>query len=401
MAESNGSKRIKTEDDVDEDRIGSLPDNLISNILSFLPINNAIATSILSRGWKPLWTQLTRFPYDVPSSPQFSPIIRHIFPKLALPNIHILRLSLPLTWEWNEDDMKICSSTLKFIMSQICSHNVQQIEVTRNHEDTPHFVLPSCVFETLSLVVLKLDSKIYCQFAENGIVNLPNLIKLSAYIPDDPEYLYNLLKNCPNLQDLSLEYHSDYYVAPVYTKKFYLAAPNLRTLAINVCSDWSYYNFIIDVPNLRHLSIRGRLVDYQIVKNPTQLYDACICVLGYVIGREEKEHLVNESWSWKLFQGLANTKSLQLKDCTMEILNYVGHAGIGEVLPIFNNLTHHKMSFSWFVAWKELTQCISCFPNLEVLVLSLKQYKGYSLQFKNLDDETCNASNFRYMELWK
>jgi hypothetical protein len=126
------------------------------------------------------------------------------------------------------------------------------------------------------------------------------------------------------------------------------------------------------------------------------LYDACLCVLEYEMGREDTEHLINKSW--KLFQGLANTKSLQLKDCTMEVLRYVGHAGIGEVLPIFNNLTHLKMSFSWYVAWKEFTQCISCFPNLEVLVLSLKQYKG-SFKFKYLDYETCTASKLRYMEV--
>ncbi|CAO2821658.1 unnamed protein product [Amaranthus hypochondriacus] len=391
MAESNGSKRIKTEDDEDEDRISSLHDNLISDILSFLPINNAVATSILSHRWKTLWTQITRFSYDVKSPTEFSTITQHIFPKLDLPNIHIFRLSLPSTRKWTMDEMKICSSNLKFIMSQICSHNVQQIEVTRNHEDTPRFVLPSCVFETASLVVLQ--SEIYCQFPKSRIVNLPNLIKLSAYIPEDPEYLCNLLKNCPNLQDLSLKYHSHYNVAPGQTKKFYIAAPNLTTLAINVCSVWSYYKFVIDVPNLKHLTIRGRLVDYQFVENPTQLYDACISVLEYERGREDTEHLISKSW--KLFQGLANIKSLQLKEHTMEVLKYVGHAGVGEVLPIFHNLTHLKMNFCYRVAWKELTQCISSFPNLEVLILSLKQYEGS----KYSDYETCTASKLRYMEV--
>jgi len=38
-----------------EDRISSLPDCVLSHILSFLPIKNSIATSFLSRRWRYIW----------------------------------------------------------------------------------------------------------------------------------------------------------------------------------------------------------------------------------------------------------------------------------------------------------------------------------------------------------
>ncbi|RHN39126.1 putative F-box domain, leucine-rich repeat domain, L domain-containing protein [Medicago truncatula] len=38
-----------------EDMISSLPDCVLSHILSFLPIKNSIATSLLSRRWRYIW----------------------------------------------------------------------------------------------------------------------------------------------------------------------------------------------------------------------------------------------------------------------------------------------------------------------------------------------------------
>nr|ABD33094.1 Cyclin-like F-box [Medicago truncatula] len=56
MVESN-SKRQKASEEND-DRISSLPDDVLNHILSYLPIKTTVATGRLSRQWQHLWKHL-------------------------------------------------------------------------------------------------------------------------------------------------------------------------------------------------------------------------------------------------------------------------------------------------------------------------------------------------------
>ncbi|CAN6895341.1 unnamed protein product [Brassica oleracea] len=47
-----------------EDRISSLPEELLVTILLLVPIKNAVATMILSKRWRYIWMMLPRIDYN-------------------------------------------------------------------------------------------------------------------------------------------------------------------------------------------------------------------------------------------------------------------------------------------------------------------------------------------------
>ncbi|GAU47088.1 hypothetical protein TSUD_369210 [Trifolium subterraneum] len=59
----NSPKRLKEQ--VQNDRISTLPDSVLCDILSFLPTRTSVATtSLLSRRWRHLWKHLQVFDFD-------------------------------------------------------------------------------------------------------------------------------------------------------------------------------------------------------------------------------------------------------------------------------------------------------------------------------------------------
>ncbi|KAL9234736.1 hypothetical protein vseg_009569 [Gypsophila vaccaria] len=89
-----GKRRRKDTDG--KDRLSSLPDDIIANILPLLSIKNAAATSVLARPWRAAWSRMTYLNLHIdlslphppsPSSLSFLP--RHVLPKLVSKNVSI------------------------------------------------------------------------------------------------------------------------------------------------------------------------------------------------------------------------------------------------------------------------------------------------------------------------
>jgi hypothetical protein len=62
---SKRQKEVENDTDEDTDRFSTLPDSLLSHILSFLPTRTSVATmTLVSRRWLHLWEHLQVFDFD-------------------------------------------------------------------------------------------------------------------------------------------------------------------------------------------------------------------------------------------------------------------------------------------------------------------------------------------------
>ncbi|KAL6565550.1 hypothetical protein OROHE_004605 [Orobanche hederae] len=191
-------KRLKGDDDdmAVKDRISSLPDCLLDEILSSLPTKNAVATSVLSRRWRRAFTWLTRLEFD--DSP-----ISH------------------------------CVG---------CPHLIDSFTSFKMFVDN---VLQACH-------VLRLDMNLDLEVPSSTNLCLPNLKEFHltvVHFPDD-DSVTRLVSSCTSLEYLALK-GSFKPVVPVC-----IYAPSLRRLAIQILPscDRPRCKVVLDVPNLEYLA---------------------------------------------------------------------------------------------------------------------------------------------------
>ncbi|XP_030966371.1 putative F-box protein At1g49610 [Quercus lobata] len=74
----------------EEDRISAFSDSILLSILSFLPINDAIKTGVLSKRWASLWTSLPSLSFDSGSFESFEDFTKAVDDTLLLHTAHKL-----------------------------------------------------------------------------------------------------------------------------------------------------------------------------------------------------------------------------------------------------------------------------------------------------------------------
>ncbi|KAL0793693.1 hypothetical protein Bca101_065070 [Brassica carinata] len=175
------------------DSISSLPDEMLHHILSFVPTNVAITTSVLSKRWRHVWckTPYLSFPHINSSIESIrETLASYIAPKITRFHLYVDRE----TWEDSERSNHV-DSLIKFAIS----HNVEKLSLVLK----PYYVFPDFFFSNPSLKQLIVDSSNYLR--PKCIVSWTSLQNLSLKNSSLDESFTRVLSGSPLLESLTLK----------------------------------------------------------------------------------------------------------------------------------------------------------------------------------------------------
>lgn len=352
---------MRTEESLD--RISTLPDSIICHILSFLPLNVAAGTSVLSTRWKYFFASTPNLHFshfrewrNPKANENFVKFVIRVMMLCNLPCINSFRLD--------------CAYSIN-LYSCICAalrRNVRELDFDFSIPMGTHLCLPGDLFTCKTLVVMKLRFPGVLNLPYN--VHLPNLKSLHLSDIEFPDNLFHrFISNCPVLEDLVIVgCHFDFDII------IDISCPQLKSFTIDWHADlkmyesneYYEYELVMNVPNLLRFKYIGLIPKGYSVKNLQSLLNAYIG-MGYICcydSYEEGDLDQKESLS-EVFRGISNVPFLHLlSDCIYAIICL----NVG--LPTFSNLTHLEIGDAFLKchAWKKLPGLLECMPILEALV---------------------------------
>ncbi|KAF5753908.1 putative F-box domain, leucine-rich repeat domain superfamily, F-box-like domain superfamily [Helianthus annuus] len=254
---------------VEGDRLSSLPDDLIHKILAFLPIKDAIETSVLSSRWRFIWTSM---PYlnlsseDFYTLPKFSKFVTHV---LSRRNNLTEVYSLKLTFRGKASQVFV-----KRILNYAFSHNVQQLNVVwldvNSNMTFPLSLFSSKSLNSLTMQIVKRNHLM--ETCLTSISELPTLTTLDLHsvtlCDDEDDKCSGIFSKCANLKNLTLRdfatesdglsiFHPRLANLTLendnFVKVVNVVAPQLENLTIRYC----YAEHVISSPHLASFLYEG------------------------------------------------------------------------------------------------------------------------------------------------
>ncbi|XP_074267515.1 F-box/LRR-repeat protein At4g14103-like [Silene latifolia] len=348
------------------DRLTSLPDELVSRIVSLLPTKDVAATQVLCKSMRRLaFTCLTsvdlddsplshcqHYPHLPDRFPLFVSFVDHVLNNLTLSGQPLTRYRLHVGGGKRKNSCLFGScygpcfpglqpSRLKTWISYPLAHRgLRELDLSFHVRNPCDCRLPHQLFACHFLEMLKLDSNLKLDGDEFSLISLPNLKRLHLYsfliVRDD--FLTKLVSGCPSLEDLECAYcewfHSD---------RLAVCSQSLRRLVLIINKyghddDRNSDLVVINTPNLQYFHYDDNLAFHYSVTNMNALVQANLDVRLPL--RFDSAGISYAVLSYRIQLSLvrlvSNVQHLSLLGCFVEYIYFGGESK--DELPMFHNL---------------------------------------------------------------
>ncbi|KAL2520133.1 F-box/FBD/LRR-repeat protein [Forsythia ovata] len=329
------------EKEPDMDKLGSLPDSILSHILSFLDTESAIKTSVLSKRYRLLWTSLPclDFKFFGHFIDQFSLFVNHVLARREPSNLSMFRLSLKKA---------VGSAFLDNCISYAAKHKVEHLRIRAYTNDSPS-TLPRWLLNSSWLRILRLNNVTCYSMLLPKSLALPGLkvLWLKNFVFSDENYNGELFSGCPSLETLIL---NKCWIRPDDKLKVLdVNCLNLKNLEIRHWrSPWKCFDehmINVNAPRLGSFKFQGHIAKVNFKEDLLCLDEVWIdlryptaCALVDV---SERRRRTSESLMSMLGQ-LCDVKSLVLSLNMIEVLSSTPY--LREYGPTFENLRYIKFT---------------------------------------------------------
>ncbi|GKV34441.1 hypothetical protein SLEP1_g42816 [Rubroshorea leprosula] len=344
------------------DSFSRLPDELVLHILSFLPMEEVVRTSVLSRRWRYLYASISNVVLDFHGE-TYNRIIglMNIADRLFYYRNRCPIDKFQLSWP---ESKHLDPLRLEGWIKVVICNGVREVDISIYAFHLKELLLPSSLFTCETLVVLKLN--ISRKFDGSGLelpanVRLPSLkfLHLSEITFSNVDSWNRLFSNCPVLEDLYFSFTGGHCKLSVFHPKL------KRLTLLCVATDWLYggIEIVITAPSLVYLACTVNDADSIIFVNIQCLVKANI-EFSRLIGNKERYTRV----ATDLMGGISNIQTLWITGFTLSILKL-----LSVPIPVFHKMTHLTIFFGESYVNK-LPYLLERCESLETLVLQNKCY---------------------------
>ncbi|KAI9108096.1 hypothetical protein K1719_020969 [Acacia pycnantha] len=200
----SANKMPRTKAEV-RDRISDLPDSLLLHILSFLPVKEAIATSYLSKRWRPLWFSLPTLEFRRQDFQRFTFFHQFVDKMLELVDLKaVKKFVFECEYYYKSREYfrpwKI-SDWINAVIVQKVEHLELHLYIKNNG-----YEFPSNIFTAKNIKVLKLSGGLLVGITLSHVnLSLLQVLHLKRVRFPDSRSLGILLSGCVLLRDLVIK----------------------------------------------------------------------------------------------------------------------------------------------------------------------------------------------------